>query len=492
MAETLNIIIRLKLANRPGTLARVLPVIAREGGNLGAIDLVSATSSHVVRELMVRLRHPEYLESLVGALEQIDGVQVLQVADRVFLRHLGGKIEIKAKREIHDPEELALVYTPGVAKVSEAIARHPETAYRLTMKGNSVAIVSDGSAVLGLGNIGPQAALPVMEGKAVLFKKFAGIDAVPLCVDVHDTRSIIDTVMACAPTFGGINLEDIAAPQCFEIEEELTRRLDIPVFHDDQHGTAIVTLAGLLNALRVVNKGLDKAKIVISGAGAAGVAISRILLSAGAGRIVVCDRKGAISRKDLPRVASKKWLAEHTNEEGLQGSLREVLVGADVFIGVSGPGLLGREDIMQMADRPVVFAMANPEPEVEPEEIYDIAGVVGTGRSDYPNQINNVLAFPGVFRGALNCHARRINEEMYLAAAYALAGMVKDNELSSEYIIPSVFNKNVSRVVALAVQEAAEKTGVSRKHLYGGESRQSAYAESFFGRNQESTTRNKK
>ncbi|MFZ5633001.1 MAG: NAD-dependent malic enzyme [Bacillota bacterium] len=466
MAVSLNITIRLQLANRPGTLAQVLLVIAREGGNLGAIDLVSASPSHVVRELMVRLRHRECLESLLGALEKIDGVQVLRVADRVVLKHLGGKIEIKAKREIHDREDLSLIYTPGVARVSEAVARNPEMAYRLTMKGNFVAIVSDGSAVLGLGNIGPRAALPVMEGKAVLFKKFAGIDAVPLCIGVHDTRAIIDTVAACAPTFGGINLEDIAAPRCFEIEEQLTRLLDIPVFHDDQHGTAIVTLAGLLNALRVVNKRLDKVKIVISGAGAAGVAVTKILLAAGAGHIVVCDRKGAITRDNPPGEPSKRWLADHTNEGRVHGSLGEVIAGADVFIGVSGPGLLHREDILRMAGKPVVFALANPEPEVEPEEIYDIAGVVATGRSDYPNQINNALAFPGVFRGALNCHARTINDEMYLAAAHALAGIVKDHELSAEYVIPSVFNEDVCPALARAVEEAAAKTGASRRYLY--------------------------
>jgi len=403
---------------------------------------------------------------LINALEKIPGVQIVQVADRVFTKHLGGKIEIKAKREIQGREDLGLVYTPGVARVSQAIANDPEMAYRLTMKGNSVAIVTDGTAVLGLGNIGPEAALPVMEGKAVLFKKFADIDALPLCLNVHGTKEIIDTVVACAPTFGGINLEDIAAPQCFAIEEELRRLLDIPVFHDDQHGTAIVTVAGLLNALRVVDKRIDKARIVVSGAGAAGVAITKMLLVTGARDVVVCDRKGAICRDDLPEMDPKKWLAQHTNERCMHGSLREVIEGADVIIGVSGPGLLHRDDILRMAEKPVIFALANPEPEVEPKEILDIAGVIATGRSDFPNRINNVLAFPGIFRGALDCHARMINDEMCLAAAHVLADMVAPEQLSPEYIIPSVFNEDVCSAVARAVQQAAKSTGVSRRYLY--------------------------
>lgn len=463
---SLNVTIRLKLLNQPGTLAKVLAVIAEEGGNLGSIDLVSAASDYVIRELMVWFYDRENLAGLINALEEIAGVRVVQVADRVFTKHLGGKIEIKAKREIQGREDLALVYTPGVARVSQAIAGDPEMAYRLTMKGNSVAIVTDGTAVLGLGNIGPQAALPVMEGKALLFKKFAGIDALPLCLDVHSPKEIIDTVVACAPAFGGINLEDIAAPQCFAVEEELSRRLDIPVFHDDQHGTAVVTVAGLLNALRVVDKRIDKVKIVVSGAGAAGVAIAKMLLSTGARDIVVCDRKGAIGRDDMPNIDSKKWLALHTNERCVRGGLREVIEGADVIIGVSGPGLLHREDVLRMAEKPVIFALANPEPEIDPIEILDIAGVIATGRSDFPNQINNVLAFPGIFRGALDCHARMINDEMCLAAAHVLADMVAPGQLSPEYIIPSVFNEDVCPAVARAVRQAAQSTGVSRRYLY--------------------------
>ncbi|WP_035107297.1 NAD-dependent malic enzyme [Desulfovirgula thermocuniculi] len=462
MSLSLNIVLRLKLANRPGVLARVLEVVAAEGGNLGAIDLVAATPQHVVRDLMVRLASAESLERIAGALKQLPGVELLHVADRVYLRHLGGKIEVGLKAPLKNWEDLSLVYTPGVARIAKDVAQNPLSAYRLTMKGNFVAIVTDGSAVLGLGNLGPLAALPVMEGKAALFKQFAGVDAVPLCLNVHEPEEIVRVVAAISPAFGGINLEDIAAPKCFEVEERLRELLDIPVFHDDQHGTAIVTLAALLNALKVVGKDIRAVKVVISGAGAAGVAITKILLSAGARRIVVCDRKGAIARDNPPKEPHKRWLAANTNEECLHGSLKEVLAGADVFIGVSAPGLLTRENVMKMADNPVVFALANPDPEVEPEEIYGVAGVIATGRSDYPNQVNNALAFPGVFRGALNCHARTINEEMCLAAAHALAGVIPDDQLSAENIIPSVFNKDVVPAVARAVEEAAARTGVAR------------------------------
>lgn len=463
MVMSSNITIRLKLSNRPGTLAKVLTAVAQEGGSLGAIDIISATPSHITRDLMIRLRDRNHLGELTGALEEIPGVHLIHIADRVFTRHLGGKIEVTSKKPVSNWEDLSLVYTPGVAGISEAIAGDPALAYKLTMKGNSVAIVTDGSAVLGLGNLGPKAALPVMEGKAVLFKRFANIDAFPICLDVHEPKQIIDAVRAIAPAFGGINLEDIAAPQCFEIEESLTHLLDIPVFHDDQHGTAIVVLAGLVNALKVVGKQMAEINLVLSGAGAAGVAIAKILLGAGVRNIIACDRNGAIARDNPPGNPSKRWLAENTNNKCAHGKVSEVIAGADVFIGVSGPGLLGREDIQKMADKPVVFALANPDPEIEPEEISDIAGVIATGRSDYPNQINNALAFPGVFRGALDCRARTINDEMCLAAAYALAGMVPDEQLTAENVIPSIFNDEVAPVVAKAVEEAAKRTGVSGK-----------------------------
>lgn len=465
----LNIIIRLRLKNQPGTLAKVLTKVAGEKGSLGAIDLISASPSHITRDLMIRLRDRSHLGDIVGAFNAIPEVEIIHIADRVFMEHIGGKIEISSKRPLKNWEDLALVYTPGVAGVSEAIAQHPDMVYKLTMKSNMVAVVTDGSAILGLGNLGPAAALPVMEGKAVLFKRFANIDAFPLCLDVHEPEKIIEAVAAIAPSFGGINLEDIAAPNCFEIEEKLSKRLDIPVFHDDQHGTAIVTLAGLLNALKVTNKKLEAIKIVISGAGAAGVSIVKLIQKAGVKHIIACDRKGAIARDNIPVQPSKMWIAENTNEDCRHGSLKEVISGADVFIGVSGPRLLNRADISKMAERPVVFALANPDPEVEPEELYDIAGVIATGRSDYPNQINNALVFPGLFRGALNCHARTINDEMCLAAAYALAGIVKDDQLAVENIIPSIFNEAVAPTVAKAVEKAADHSGVSRRILEGKE-----------------------
>jgi malate dehydrogenase (oxaloacetate-decarboxylating) len=458
-----NILITIKLPNRPGKLAQILTIISEEGGSLGAIDLVSASPTHTTRELMVRLYNEAKLNELIELLKSLPEVEVLNIIDRVFTSHLGGKIEVKSKRAINNWEDLSIVYTPGVAKVSEAIASEPYRAYNLTMKGNTVAIITDGSAILGLGNLGAEAALPVMEGKAALFKQFANVDAIPLCIDVHDTEQIIAVAAACAPTFGGINLEDIAAPKCFEIEEKLSKMLEIPVFHDDQHGTAVVTLSGLINALKVVGKEITNAKIVLSGAGAAGVAISKILIGAGANHVIVCDRNGAIA-KDNPNLSSaKSWIAKNTNQGCVHGKLTEVIKGADVFIGVSAPGLLKREDIANMAEKPIVFALANPEPEVKPEEIHDIVGVIATGRSDYPNQINNALAFPGIFRGALDCHARKINDEMCIAAAHALASTVKEHELSAENIIPSVFNENVVPIVAKAVTAAAEKTGVCMK-----------------------------
>ncbi|MDO7789151.1 NAD-dependent malic enzyme [Desulforamulus aquiferis] len=467
MAMSLNITIKLKLLNKPGNLAKVLSVIAQEGGSLGAIDLISASPSHVTRELMVRLRDRNHYNSLLEALQRISQVQILQVADRVFNRHLGGKIEVNPRRPVLNWEDLSLVYTPGVAAICETIDEHADMAYKLTMKGNTVAIVTDGSAILGLGNLGPTAALPVMEGKAVLFKQFANVDAIPLCLDIHEPQQIIDAVIALAPSFGGINLEDIAAPKCFIIEETLKERLQIPVFHDDQHGTAVVTLAGLINALKVVGKKIDNIKVVLNGAGAAGIAITKLLINAGVADIIVCDRKGAISKANKPEELSKLWVAENTNPREVKGSLKEVIKGADAFIGVSGPGQLNREDILSMSDNPVVFALANPEPEIQPEEIYDIAGVIATGRSDYPNQINNALVFPGLFRGALNCHARTINTEMCLAAANALAEIVTEEQLGAENIIPSIFNEQVAPAVARAVEESAELTGVARKILPG-------------------------
>jgi len=348
-----------------------------------------------------------------------------------------------------------MAYTPGVARVSMAIARNPEDARRLTIKRNTVAVVTDGSAVLGLGNIGPAAALPVMEGKAALFKRFAGIDAWPICLDTQDTDEIVRIVQAIAPGFGGINLEDISAPRCFEVERRLRELLDIPVFHDDQHGTAICVLAALTNALRVVGKDLERVRIAMAGAGAAGTAVLRLLLAAGARNVVVCDDKGAVHKGRADLHGSLGWIAEHTNAEGYAGDLRGAVKGADVFIGLSAPGILTGDDIAAMAPDAVVFALANPEPEVSPDVAREHAAVVATGRSDYPNQINNVLAFPGVFRGLLDAQSRTVTQDMLLAAARALAAVVTPEELGPNYIIPSVFHPEVASAVAAAVRECA-------------------------------------
>ena len=396
----------------------------------------------------------------MGALA---GVEVEAVSDRTFLSHLGGKLEVRSRVPLKTRDDLSMAYTPGVARVSRAIADDPDAIWNLTIKRNTVAVVSDGSAVLGLGDIGPGGALPVMEGKAILFKEFAGVDAFPICLDTNDVEEIILIVRAIAPVFGGINLEDISAPRCFEIERRLRELLDIPVFHDDQHGTAIVVLAALLNALKVVDKRLEAIKVVVAGVGAAGIAVTHILLAAGVRDIVGCDRLGAVHRGRPGLSAVKRDYAALTNPRDLHGSADEALEGADVFIGVSQPGAISVEGVGRMAERAIVFAMANPTPEVPPEAIEATVEVVATGRSDYPNQINNVLAFPGVFRGALDVRAREINEEMKVAAAHAIAGTIADTELSADYVVPSVFNRAVAPAVAAAVAQAAEETGVARR-----------------------------
>jgi malate dehydrogenase (oxaloacetate-decarboxylating) len=377
------------------------------------------------------------------------------VSDRTFLMHLGGTIEMASKHPIRNRDDLSMIYTPGVARVCEAIAANPEDVRRLTIKRNAIAVVTDGSAVLGLGNIGPAAALPVMEGKAALFKRFAGIDAWPLCLDTQDPDAIVEIVRAVAPGFAGINLEDISAPRCFDIEARLRKTLDIPVFHDDQHGTAIVVLGALRNALRVVGKDLGEVRVVLSGAGAAGTAILRGLLAVGCHDVVVTDVEGVVHPDRAGLDPSLRWVAEATNPAGLRGGLHDVIVGADVFIGVSAPNILSADDVAAMADRSVVFALANPWPEIDPGVAWQHAAVVATGRSDYPNQINNVLAFPGVFRGLLDAAATTIETSLLVAAAEALAGVVRPDELNANYIIPSVFHADVHTTVAAAVREAA-------------------------------------
>jgi malate dehydrogenase (oxaloacetate-decarboxylating) len=455
---------RLNYPNGIGMFARIAQVIGQHTGDLGAVDIVTTDSRSMTRDVTVRARDEDHVQEIVTAIRGVKNVRVVQVSDRVFLLHLGGKIAIQNKVAITTRDTLSMAYTPGVARVSLAIADDKKKAWQLTIKGNSVAVVSDGTAVLGLGDIGPEGAMPVMEGKAMLFKEFANIDAYPICLNTKDTDEIVAAVAALAVGFGGINLEDISAPRCFAVEEKLQQRLDIPVFHDDQHGTAVVVLAALLNALRVARKKLPRLRIVISGAGAAGTAITKMLLNAGAQDIAVCDRQGILSQGRSDELnESKLWLATHTNPRGLRGKLEDALKGAEVFIGVSGPGTVNAKALKRMAPKPIVFALANPVPEIMPEEAARTALIIATGRSDYPNQINNVLAFPGIFRGALNVRARQINEAMKLAAAHAIAGAIPPRQLSPEYIVPSVFNRTVVQQVAAAVQQAAIKTGVARK-----------------------------
>jgi malate dehydrogenase (oxaloacetate-decarboxylating) len=428
--------------------------------------MAHVTGEFVDCDITIDAASVQHGEEIVSGVSKLPSIQVVNVSDRTFLVHLGGKIEIGNKVPLKTRSDLSMAYTPGVARVCTAIQHDPEKVFTLTIKKNTVAVVTDGTAVLGLGDIGASAAMPVMEGKCMLFKEFAGIDAWPICLDTKDTDEIIRTVKAIATGFGGINLEDISAPRCFEIEEKLKRELNIPVFHDDQHGTAVVVLAALINALKIVDKKPEDIKVVLSGVGAAGVACSRILMNAGVRNIVGCDRAGALYRGRKENMNSMKdWYAEHTNLKGERGSIHDCLKGADVFIGLSGPGTVSVEDLKQMAPGPIVFAMANPTPEIMPEEGRPYVRVMATGRSDYPNQINNVLAFPGMFRGALDCRASEINEQMKHSAANSIASMVSPSELQPDYIIPSVFNRDVAKSVASAVMRAAQETGVARREL---------------------------
>ena len=454
---------RLRLPQQGNSFAAVAQAIAESAGMLGAIDLVRVERDAVIRDLTVACGDADHAETVVQAVRGIDGVSVDSVSDRTFLLHKGGKIEVTPKIPIRTRDDLSMAYTPGVGRVSMAIHDDPSKAWALTIKGNAVAVVSDGTAVLGLGDIGPAAAMPVMEGKAMLFKEFAGIDAIPLCIDTTDTDEIVTFVKQAAPAFGGINLEDIAAPRCFEIERRLRAELDIPVFHDDQHGTAIVVLAALLSSLRIVGKRVEDVRVVVVGAGAAGVACTEIMLAQGIGDVIVCDRDGALVAGDPGLNPSHAALAERTNREKRRGMANELLAGADVLLGVSGPGAVSAEAIRTMASDAIVFAMANPVPEVQPEAVRDDVAIMATGRSDYPNQINNVLAFPGVFRGALDVRASTIDEGMKLAAANAIARVIPADELHADYIIPSVFDRRVVHAVAEAVAEAAIASGVARR-----------------------------
>ncbi len=457
-----SIALTVSLKNVPGVLGRLTTAIGEAGGNIFAIEGFVAKGPTLERTIVVNCSSVEHQQEIVDVVVDLTDVDVIDHYDRTFRMHEGGKVEVLPLCPVGDRDDLSMAYTPGVARVCSAIAEDEALADEYTIRKNTVAIVSDGTAVLGLGDIGPKAAMPVMEGKALLFKAFAGVDAFPICLDTSDPDEIIETVVRLAPTFGGVNLEDIAAPGAFYIEEELKRRLDIPIFHDDQHGTAIVTLAGLQNALKVAGKQMADVSVVMSGVGAAGVAIGKILLGAGVGHLVGVDSQGAVfdGRENLN--SAKQWFAENTNQRGLQGTLSEVMVDADVFIGVSAPNILTPTDVESMAKDPIVFAMANPDPEIRPELVEDLVSVMATGRSDYPNQINNVLAFPGIFRGALDAKATDITENMKLAAAKAIADEVTSDELSATHIIPSVFDPAVSLHVAKVVAEAAIADGVTR------------------------------
>jgi malate dehydrogenase (oxaloacetate-decarboxylating) len=461
--------LRVHLENHPGSFARLAEAIGDAGGLLGAIDLVRVERGKKVRDVTVQAADDAHIARIVEAVRAVDGIEVEHVSDRTFLMHLGGKLELASKAPLKTRDDLSMAYTPGVARICSAIAEDPEKVWNLTVKQNTIAVVTDGTAVLGLGDIGPEAALPVMEGKAILFKEFGGVDAWPICLATKDVDEIVRTVTALAPVFGGVNLEDISAPRCFEIEERLRAELDIPVFHDDQHGTAIVVLAALLNALRIVGKQLSDVRVVLTGAGAAGTATARMLIAGGVGDVVVCDRHGVLVPGRDGLDGFKRRLALETNRERLRGTPDDALRGADAYIGLSGPGAVSAEAVRTMADRAIVFAMANPIPEVMPEEIEDDAAVIGTGRSDYPNQINNVLAFPGIFRGALDVRASTITTRMELAAAHALAAVVEADHVEPDYIIPSVFDRRAAPTVAEAVAVAAEADGVARRVRGGGD-----------------------
>ncbi|MFQ5543284.1 MAG: NAD-dependent malic enzyme, partial [Nitrospiria bacterium] len=444
-----NITFRLRFPNKIGMLGEITSAIGDTGGDIEAIDIVQAYSGMVLRDITVKTRNEKHVREIENTLSKILEVELIHSSDRTFLLHLGGKISIKCRIPLKTRDDLSRVYTPGVARVCMAIHEDLSKVFSLTIKKNAVLIVTDGSAVLGLGNIGPEAALPVMEGKAMLFKEFGGIDAYPICLKTQDTQEIIQTIEHISTGFGGINLEDISSHRCFEIEDTLKKRLAVPVFHDDQHGTAIVVLAALINAAKVIGKKMSEMNVAINGVGAAGISIAKILLAAGVHEVIGCDREGIIFEGRTTRMNFvKEQFSKITNRNFKQGTLEDALIGADLFVGVSSPGVLTAKMIQKMAEHPIVFALANPTPEIMPEEATGIVRIMATGRSDYPNQINNVLAFPGIFRGALDVRASQINTEMNLAAAHAIASVIDENDLSEDYIVPAVFNQKVAKVVA--------------------------------------------
>ena len=464
------LILRLRYPDEAGLLGRLTSLIGETGGHIGAVDIVDVRKGTITRDFTINTSDVAHGEEIVKRIREVPSIDVLKVSDRTFLMHLGGKIEVTSKIPVKTRDDLSMAYTPGVARVCNAIHEDQDAAFNLTIKKNTVAVVSDGSAVLGLGNIGPRAAMPVMEGKALLFKEFAGVDAFPICLDTQDVEEIIQTVKLLGPTFGGVNLEDISSPRCVEIERRLEADMDIPVFHDDQHGTAIVVLAALINALKVVGKSNGEIRVAMSGAGAAGMAIARLLKLSGVEQIIVCDRSGAIYQGRTERMNPvKDWIAENTNPDRETGSLSEAMRGADVFIGVSAAGLVSAEDVQGMADDAIVFALANPDPEIAPELAEPYVKVMATGRSDYANQINNVLCFPGLFRGLLDVRCLSVSDRMKQAAAIAIASVIGDDELTPHYIIPSVFNRKVAPAVANAVAEQAIAEGIARRRKPTGD-----------------------
>lgn len=460
----LRIIFRVKIESH-AAFSQVAVAIGNAGGDIIAVDVLRVSKEYVIRDITVNVHNEEHRERVVESLNERDGIQVLNVFDRTFLVHMGGKIEIQAKTPVKNREDLSRVYTPGVARVCTAIQEDPSKVFQLTIKNNTVAVVTDGTAVLGLGDIGPEAALPVMEGKAMLFKQFANVDAFPICIKSKDPDEIVQIVKSISSSFGGINLEDISSPRCFEIENRLRQELDIPVFHDDQHGTAVVLLAGLLNACKITGKKLEDLKVVVVGIGAAGIASTKMIMAAGVENVIGVDRAGILSADESYSNRMWDWYAKHTNPMHLRGTLNDAMSGADVFIGVSGPGVLTVDHLKKMAKDPVVFAMANPTPEISPELAEPLVRIMATGRSDFPNQINNVLCFPGMFRGALDAKATDINEAMKLAAAEAIANSVPESQLNEQYIVPSVFNRDVVKAVSRAVTQAAYTSGVARSEL---------------------------
>ena len=457
-------------AGQTDLLGRLTTAIGAVGGDIGAIDLVGSGYQTVIRELVVNASDQEHADSIVAAAGGLDGVSVLSSFDRTFRMHQGGKIQMTTRIPLENRDDLSIAYMPGVARVCQAIADDRSKAFDYTIKRNMVAVITNGTAVLGLGDIGAAAGMPVMEGKSMLFKEFGDVDSYPICIDSKDPEVLIRTIAAIAPVWGGINLEDIAAPVCFEVEDRLKEMLDIPVFHDDQHGTAIVVLAALLNACKITGAKIGDLKVVVSGVGASGVACSKILMNAGVTNIIGCDSKGAIYKGRTENMNSMKdWYAENTNPEGIRGGMTEAVKGANLFLGLSGPGTFSVDQLKTMAKDPIVFAMANPTPEIMPELAAPYVRVMATGRSDYPNQINNVLAFPGIFRGALDCRASSISEAMKVAAAEAIAACISDDELNEDYIIPSVFNRSVAPAVAAKVIEVAQREGLARRDPVTGE-----------------------